>query len=50
MKCKYCYEGEKEKVTITEEIIERFLDFLQIHMKKIGEEKVDIITHGGEPL
>lgn len=26
------------------------MDFLQIHMKKIGEEKVDIITHGGEPL
>ncbi|OMC68105.1 heme biosynthesis protein [Paenibacillus odorifer] len=50
LQCSYCYEGEKFSKEITGEIINEIPGFLLEHMRKINDQKINIVTHGGEPL
>lgn len=51
MNCIYCYEGaEKKRAYMNEEIIDKAIEFLVTHAKKLGDKKMNIEFHGGEPL
>lgn len=47
LKCRYCYEGEKQKSIISQKIIDQTLDFIY---SVSGGEPITVTTHGGEPL
>lgn len=51
MKCSYCYEGqEKEDHSMSQEILEASIAFIENHMKYHQNEEIIVDFHGGEPL
>ncbi len=50
-KCSYCYVDNKKNATLTEEITEQFLEFVNqlYNDKRIGRNH-NVIWHGGEPF
>ncbi|APC79153.1 TPA: radical SAM protein [Clostridium botulinum] len=50
MNCKYCYEGSKYSKDISNSVLKQVIPFITKHMKKIKDNKLSIVTHGGEPL
>ncbi len=47
LKCRYCYEGEKQRKIISQETLDYILDFI---CSVSNENIITITTHGGEPL
>ncbi|MNW31277.1 hypothetical protein D3C74_81870 [compost metagenome] len=50
LKCSYCYEGEKFSRHMSLELLQPIVSFLQDHMKRTGSNRLNIVTHGGEPM
>jgi len=46
--CTYCFEGEKSKMTMSSETLEKAIDF--VFAESRGSEEVAFILFGGEPL
>lgn len=49
LECKYCYV-RKDGKSMSDEMIEKVINFISIQLKKMNERSLKIHFHGGEPL
>lgn len=51
LRCHYCYEENKKTfVSMKDETLEKVLEYISAFIDKNPDEKISILTHGGEPL
>lgn len=50
LKCSYCYEGEKNKQSMSIETADKVIDFIKKTFMKTKSKETHIVFHGGEPL
>lgn len=51
LRCTYCYEKNEDRVgTISFEMIDNVIEFVERKIKTVGAKKLNIRFHGGEPL
>ena len=50
MQCHYCYEKEKKNVSISKQILEKVIEYIDLYYQSHKSEKISVVCHGGEPL